>query len=50
MKDSIGNREAKELQCITHGPELRWGNAGGEEGCRVEGMKGIKKNETTLIA
>ena len=28
-KNSIGNRELKELICTTHGHELRWGNAGG---------------------
>ena len=25
----MGNGEAKELICMTHGHELRWGNAGG---------------------
>ena len=38
IKNSIGNGEAKELICITHGHELReecmWG------GDRVEGNKG----------
>ena len=29
VKNSIGNGEAKELICITHGHELRRGNAGG---------------------
>ena len=31
VKNSIGNGEAKELICMTHGHELRWGmgNAGG---------------------
>ena len=24
-KNSIGNREAKELTCTTHGHELKWG-------------------------
>ena len=28
-KNSVGNVEAKELICMTHGHELRWGNAGG---------------------
>ena len=32
IKNSIGNGEAKELICITHGHELRWGNASGGEG------------------
>ena len=26
---SMGNGEAKELICMTHGHELRWGNDGG---------------------
>ena len=25
----MGNGEAKELICMTHGHELRWGNDGG---------------------
>ena len=29
VKNSIGNGEAKELICMTHGHELKWGNAGG---------------------
>ena len=29
VKNSIGNGEAKELVCTTHGHELRWRNAGG---------------------
>ena len=29
VKNSIGNVEAKELIYMTHGRELRWGNAGG---------------------
>ena len=29
VKNSIGNGEAKELICMTHGHELRRGNAGG---------------------
>ena len=28
-KDSIGNGEAKELICMTHGHELQQGNVGG---------------------
>ena len=27
VKNSIGNGEAKELICTTHGHELKWGNA-----------------------
>ena len=37
----MGNGEAKELICRTHGRELRWGNDGG--GYRAEGNKGKKK-------
>ena len=44
VKNSMGNGEAKELICTTHGHELRWGNVG-RRGCRVDG-----KNETTVIA
>ena len=29
VKNSIANGEAKELICVTHEHELRWGNAGG---------------------
>ena len=45
----MGNGEAKELICMTHGCELRWGNTGGR-GCT--GWRGIKerKNGTTVIA
>ena len=34
VKNSIGNREAKELTCMTHGHELRWGN---DDGVGVQG-------------
>ena len=36
VKNRIGNGEAKELICTTHGHELREGNVGGK-GYRVEG-------------
>ena len=36
VKNSIGNGEAKEFICMTHGHELRWGY-------RAEGNKGEKK-------
>ena len=29
VKNSMGNGEAKERICMTHGYELRWGNDGG---------------------
>ena len=41
--------EAKELVCMTHGHELRAGNAGGREACRAEGNKG-RRIGTTGIA
>ena len=35
----MGNEEAKALICVTHGHELRWGDAGGR-GCTAQrGMK-----------
>ena len=42
-KNSMGNVEAKELICTTHGRELRWDNAGGREGAGQRGIKGRKK-------
>ena len=39
VKNRMGNGEAKELICMTHGHELRWGIAGRMEG---GGWKGIK--------
>ena len=39
-KNSIGNVEAKELICTTHGHELRGGECGWQVGCRAEGSKG----------
>ena len=39
----MGNGEAKELICMTHRHELRWGNDGGRGGYKVEGDKGRKK-------
>ena len=29
IKNNMGNGEAKELICMTHGHKLRWGNDGG---------------------
>ena len=40
VKNSIGNGEAKELICMTHGHELRLENDGGWY--RTEGNKGEK--------
>ena len=40
----MGNVEAKELTCMTHGHELRWGNAGGRgDGTGQRRIKGRKK-------
>ena len=35
----MGTVESKELICMTHGHELRWGNAGGSGGARQTGIK-----------
>ena len=43
VKNSIRNEEAKELICMTHGHEVRWGNAGGKWGTGWKGIKGRKK-------
>ena len=42
-KNSMGNVEAKELICMTHGHELRWGNNCGRVGIGQRGIKGRKK-------
>ena len=42
-ENTIGNREAKELTCVIHGQELKWGNAGGRRGAGWRGIKGEKK-------
>ena len=48
VKNNMGNGEAKQLICMTHGHELKWGNVGGR-GCA--GRRGIKReNGTTVIA
>ena len=49
VKNSMGNGEAKELICTTHGQELRLGNAGGSGGAGWRRIKG-RKNETAIIA
>ena len=45
VKNSIRKGEAKELICMTHGHELRWGegNAVGFGGARNSWGKGEKK-------
>ena len=48
VKNSIGNVEAKELICKTHGHELQGGNVGGKG---YAGWRGTKVgNGTTVIA
>ena len=44
----MGNGEAKELVCTTHGHELRWENDGGRKGTGWRGIKG-RKNGTIVI-
>ena len=39
----MGNEEAKELIGMTHGHELRWGNAGGRWGTGKRGIQGREK-------
>ena len=43
VKNSIGNGEAKELICMTHGHEIRGGNAGGRGSAGQKGVKGRGK-------
>ena len=45
----MGNGEAKELICMTHGHELRRGNDCGRWGTGQRRIKG-RKNGTTIIA
>ena len=46
--NSIGNVEAKELICMTHGHELKGGEFGWKGVCRAEENRG--GNGTTVIA
>ena len=39
----MGNGETKELICMTHGHELRLGNAGGSVGTEQRGIKRREK-------
>ena len=39
----MGNGEVKELICMTHGHELRWGDAGGRGSAGLMGIKGKKR-------
>ena len=49
IKNSIGNVEAKELLCTTHGHEVRWGNDGGKVGAGQRGIKGGKWDNCNSI-
>ena len=44
----MGNGEAKEFICMTHGYELRWENDDGKVGTGQRGIK-RRKNGTTVI-
>ena len=44
----MGNRETKELVCMTHGHELKGRNVGGNGCAEQRGIKG--ENGTTVIA
>ena len=39
------NGEAEEFTCMTHGHELRWGNAGGRASTGQRGIKGKEKRQ-----
>ena len=43
LKNSIGNGEAKELMCTTHGHELRREDVGGRGFAGPMGVRGRKK-------
>ena len=47
----MGNGGAKELTCMTHGHELRWGNAGRRGSTGQRGIKERKKwdNHNSII-
>ena len=49
VKNSMGNGEAKELICMTHGHEIRRGECWGG-GVQGEGGYKGEKNGTTVIA
>ena len=42
----MGNGKAKQLICMTHGHELRWGNDGGR-GC--SGQRGKRGGDGTIV-
>ena len=51
VKNSIGNVEAKEVICTTHGHKLSGGDAGGWRGTGRRKIKGRKKwdNRNSMI-
>ena len=49
VENSIGNIEAKELICITHGHELQGGNVGGRGCAGWSGVKGRKWDNCNSI-
>ena len=49
MKKSIGNVEAKELICMTHGHELNGGNVGRKQHAGCRGVKGGKGDNCNSI-
>ena len=49
VKNNVGNVEAKELICTTHGHDLRWRNADRRGGTGQRGIKG-RKNGITVTA
>ena len=48
VKNSIGNREAKELTCMTDGHELRGRDCWREKGYQAEEDKGGKIGTTVM--
>ena len=47
-KNSMGNGEAKELICMTHGHEQKRGNVGGMGCAGWRGIKGGNKWDTVI--
>ena len=48
-KNSVGNVEAKELICMTHGHELKGGTVGGRRWAGWSGVKGGKWDNCNSI-
>ena len=49
IKNSMGNGEANELIRMTHGLELKWGDAGGRSGAGQRRIKETKNGMTVII-